>query len=579
MRVSHLTGGRSGQSEATAQRCSWPACLELIPFLPWLLVVVKYRHLGDSIVRQHDNLDWFQALVTRLSWADLLAAPGTTLPYVLGGIPRDVLGSELYLANIIGVSLPMMWSLFVAEFVIRSLAFYGMTVLARTAGIGDYKVIVYGTATVFALLPFYTPSFGAVAAVPFLLAAFLRVLQDGRLSRWPVAVFVLFPLSASAFITIPYLAFLVLVVIALLPIRRINVIPAALGVGILGLSVLVVDWRIFYASLFGPTTQRVEQIGSARAVDWSMLVRLRDSMSEEYAHAWLGKSWLMGLVFVATLALLACGWRKIGKRRRFLMSGLVAAVIVAAVIAQLWQPFEARVLAAVFHDWGRFQMERVRWADPTIIYLLLALALTVLVDLVDWGRSRRWLAPAVIVVVLATQGLIVVSEQRFVKAPDSLTVREFYAPETMSEIREAVDAAGGELVVSVGLHPAVAIANGIDSADGYSPVYPLEYKYRFRQLIAPALDVMPPGDRAYFDRWGSRAYVFQPDLPLRASYSGPSECGERDLVVDPAAYERLNITHVVSSCQLTNAEAVGLELVLETGSDDELGPVWLYEVR
>jgi hypothetical protein len=50
-------------------------------------------------------------------------------------------------------------------------------------------------------------------------------------------------------------------------------------------------------------------------------------------------------------------------------------------------------------------------------------------------------------------------------------------------------------------------------------------------------------------------------------------------VVNPEAYEDLDITHVISACRLTNAEAVGLELILETGFADELGPVWLYRVR
>ena len=90
---------------------------------------------------------------------------------------------------------------------------------------------------------------------------------------------------------------------------------------------------------------------------------------------------------------------------------------------------------------------------------------------------------------------------------------------------------------------------------------------------------MTPKNRAYFDGWGSRAYVFQPDLPLRASYSRPPKCTDRDLIVNPGAYEDLDITHVISACRLTNAGAVGLELVLEAGFDDELGPVWLYRVR
>jgi hypothetical protein len=236
------------------------------------------------------------------------------------------------------------------------------------------------------------------------------------------------------------------------------------------------------------------------------------------------------------------------------------------------------VIEELFGGWGQFQMERVRWADPTIVYLLFALSLATLVDRIGVGGPRRWLLPAVLIVVLAAQTWTVVSLQRFVRAPNSLSVREFYAPETMAEIKTAIDDDGGHLAISVGLHPAVAIANGINSADGYATAYPLEYKHRFRELIAPALELMTPKNRAYFDGWGSRAYVFQPDLPLRASYSSPPKCDDRDLIVNPSAYEDLGITHVISACRLTNAAAVDLQLILETGIDNELGPIWLYGV-
>ncbi|MEA3501509.1 MAG: DUF6044 family protein, partial [Actinomycetota bacterium] len=212
MHATSAVNDSQAEPSAPTRKCSWPACLDLIPILPWLFMVVKFRHLGDTIVRQHDNLDSFQATVSRMSWADLFAAPGTMLPYLLGGLPRDFLGSEFGLANLIGVALPLMWSIFVAEFLIRTIAFYGMTTLLRTAGIGDYKIITYGTATVFALLPFYTPAFGAVAAVPFLLTAFLRTLQSGRLDLRSAAIFALFPFVASAVATIPYVAFLLLAV-------------------------------------------------------------------------------------------------------------------------------------------------------------------------------------------------------------------------------------------------------------------------------------------------------------------------------------------------------------------------------
>lgn len=556
---------------------TWLGRLALVPVIPWMLVAIQFADFGDTIVRQHDNLDGYQAILARMSWADLFAVPGTMLPYLLGGYPRDFFGSEFFLGHVIGVALPVLWSLFVTAILIRTMAFYGMRTLIRTAGLGDYKVITYGVATVFALLPFYTPAFGAVAAAPFLLAAFLRTLESGRLAGPSLAVIALFPLVAPAYATIPYAAFLLLVVVVLAPFYRSQIWSALVGIGVLGFSVLVVDWRLFYASLFGPESHRSVESGAVN-VDWSLFSDLAYALVSEAGHVPLGKSRLLVLVFGFAAALLAAGWRRIDRRRLVLIGALITAIVVAGLIEQLWGQFEVGVLATVFEGWGRFQMGRVRWIEPMALYLLLALALTVITDIVDWGRARRGLSVVVVVVLLSAQGWIVVSMNRFVAAPNSLTVSEFYATDTMSEVAEAIRVDGGGLAVSVGLHPAVAIANGIDNADGYASAYPLEYKHRFRELIAPALDASPE-NRRYFDNWGSRAYVFQPDFP-RPGFSGPSASGiEIELVVEPLAFGSLGITHVISSSPFINSDEIGLELVLETGYSDELGPVWLYRVR
>ncbi len=557
---------------------SWLNRFALVPFFPWLLLAIKFSRLDDTIVRQHDNLDGYRAILERMSWSDLFAAPGTDLPYLLGGVPREFFGSEFFVGNIIGVALPLLLSLFVSEFIIRTVAFYAMRTLLVTVGISDYKLVTYGAATIFALLPFYTPAFAAVAAAPLLLAALLRTLEKQRLDRMSIAVFGLFPLVAPAYATIPYLAVLMVVLIAFIPRYRAGVRPALLGIGIYTLAVLIADWRLIYASQFGPVSHRAVQGGAPR-LGWAIATDAGESLFAEVDHVPLGKSQLLVLVFIFAAALLTVGWRRIDQRRRWFILGTAAALLVAAVAAQLWRPFEVGVLARVFDGWGRFQMERVRWIEPTAIYLLFALSLTVIADLVDWGRARRWLSVMVIAAVLLLQGWIVVSMQRFIEAPRSLTVREFYAPDTMLDVKQAVEADEGELVVSVGLHPAVAIANGINSADGYASAYPLEYKQRFRELIAPALEAMNPKDRGYFDNWGSRAYVFQPGVS-RPSFSGPSASdGPIEFVVDRSAFDPLDITHVITSTPFTNADELGLRLVLETGFEDELGPIWLYRVE
>ncbi|MBO5281674.1 MAG: hypothetical protein J6B43_00890, partial [Lachnospiraceae bacterium] len=61
--------------------------------------------------------------------------------------------------------------------------------------------------------------------------------------------------------------------------------------------------------------------------------------------------------------------------------------------------------------------------------------------------------------------------------------------------------------MSLGITPAAALYNGFYCLDGYSNLYPLEYKHEFREIIARELE-KSEGVRVYFDAWGNRCYLF-----------------------------------------------------------------------
>lgn len=56
-------------------------------------------------------------------------------------------------------------------------------------------------------------------------------------------------------------------------------------------------------------------------------------------------------------------------------------------------------------------------------------------------------------------------------------------------------------------HPNMLSAYGFESADGYSPMYPVSYKHYWGQVIASLLE-KDRGYKSYFLDWGSRFYLF-----------------------------------------------------------------------
>jgi hypothetical protein len=61
------------------------------------------------------------------------------------------------------------------------------------------------------------------------------------------------------------------------------------------------------------------------------------------------------------------------------------------------------------------------------------------------------------------------------------------------------------------LSPAVPAYNGFFTIDGYSSIYGLNYKKKFREVIGSELQKYP-SQLAKFDSWGNRCYLFSSEL-------------------------------------------------------------------
>ena len=61
------------------------------------------------------------------------------------------------------------------------------------------------------------------------------------------------------------------------------------------------------------------------------------------------------------------------------------------------------------------------------------------------------------------------------------------------------------------MHPTIAQYNGFYTLDSYQNLYSLEYKNKFREIIADELE-KNHRMKNYFDAWGSRCYVFVAEL-------------------------------------------------------------------
>lgn len=115
-----------------------------------------------------------------------------------------------------------------------------------------------------------------------------------------------------------------------------------------------------------------------------------------------------------------------------------------------------------------------------------------------------------------------------------------------------------------GRHAAFAWAYGLETADMYVTTYPRRYHDYWARVIAPVRD-RRPDIRAYFDTWGSMAYLFNPAAPL---FGPPSAAGFprwTQLPFDLDLLSLANVRYVLSAVPITDER-----LTLRSDSRDVL---------
>lgn len=99
----------------------------------------------------------------------------------------------------------------------------------------------------------------------------------------------------------------------------------------------------------------------------------------------------------------------------------------------------------------------------------------------------------------------------------AMSFRDYYAIGVLDQVQQYIRENYGEepeeyRVVSLGIDPAAALYHGFYCLDGYSNNYDLNYKHRFRRIIAPELNKSEYlADN--FDHWGNRCYLFSAECP------------------------------------------------------------------
>ncbi|KMY59043.1 DUF6044 family protein [Geobacillus stearothermophilus] len=562
--ISRAKGGR--EALVTEKR------LLFFSLLAIALYVSPYFVLGeDAHMRVHDNLDsniaWYKVLTRS---GELFGPVDGIIPQIINGLPRNAFGTEFSGIVWLHALFPSIYAYGLSQAITRVFAFVGMYLLLKKHVLpaGRWGWIRIGVSLTFALTPFWPSGMLSTLGMPLALWAFLNI-RGGERSWVNWAVLTLLSLYSS--FVLGFFFFLsALGIWWLIDVIRGKGWNWRFLAAIVYMTVLysAVDYRLVHSLLFSDEPTSRDEYFHARLPLWRV-IRLT------FKNYVLGHTHVMtvhGFVILpVTLIALYFVWKR--KRWRQEMPFLVLHVLNFALSTWYafwfykgWLPLTER-----FDLLDKFNFARYHFLRPMVIYVLFAMALKII-----WQEGRRW--RAVSAAAIALQLLVLVLHNEEIVYRNKPSFREFYAEKQFAAIREYIGRPVHTYrVASIGIHPAIAQYNGFYTLDTYNNFYPLEYKHRFRCIIAKELEKNKKL-REYFDEWGGRCYLFVDELGKHYMFKKTSKRTIRHLELNTKAFYAMGGRYIFSALPIENVSDNALHLERVFRSDESAWTIYLYKV-
>ena len=534
-----------------------------------LLYEAPYFVLGPraSLVIS-DNLEPNVAVISQWFGKGYSAPLGEArvLPFILDGLPGVAASPEVDGSGFYFALLSTYWAYVAIDLTSRIVGLVGMLFLLRRIRFVPAPVALL-SALCFALTPHWTPGFLSVTGMPLVVLALwvCKERDEGvdvpvRSRGLALAALATYPFFSSLPLAGMFVAAAVGLWWLVLAVKNRRVCGWTLG----GVLLIVAGIAITNRGLLLETAlrhdyvwQRVEfrplVVKAARTVLGEALYEVRAGQPTAPTGAFP-----FAFILFALFALASRTWRRDGtfpgERRIFwrTLAGAALYVTFATIIG---------ALLPVVPALRQVGLTRVSVFFPLVTYVLLAICGGALWQGPRWQRNAT-------VAVLGFQLLRQGYRSEWITARHTPSFVSFTAPAAFDQIERVIGRPRTDVrVACLGFPPSVAHFNGYRTVDGYWYLYPLEYKHRFRRAIAGELD-KSADLKAYFDDYGSRAYIFSSELwqtlPDRFTFLASRDkrvTRIENLALDTSALGDLGASFLLSAVEVGNAADLHLELL------------------
>jgi len=523
----------------------------------------------------HDNLDVTHLLFKILAESGLMfGSNDAQIHNIFNGIPRGILGSEYNVQLWLFYFFGPYPAYAINKAIIHFVAFFGMfRLLTRHLIPPEKEALSIGVALTFALLPFYSPLGLSVAGLALTLDAFLMIRKgEGKKLDW--LVITLMPLYSSLAHVYVFFLFLMGSLWAYDFILKKNANLKFLGsIALMAVVFLGVEYRYIYMLFYNADFASNRNEFEPTSLNTSVLFGLYDSVKRALNEFSFGLLYATGLqtFFIIPATIIGAFIlvdRDIRDRRLWVLVALVILIcgFNGIITSEIVWPLKER-----FPFLKIYRINRAYYLYPLLWMLIFALALKFILE-----NSRKGKQVVCLFLFLQIAYSFFYNDE-IQQRHGKPTYRGFYAQELFSEISSYIGKNKQDYrVISIGMHPSIAAYNGFYALDGYSSVYPLKHKHEFRKIIAKELDKNEK-NKAYFDKFGGRCYVFADELAYADwLYTKSRNVVIKSLELNVEPFKKMGGEYILSAVEIKSPGKTSLEFLKVFDDPESAWKVYLY---
>ena len=559
-----------------------------------LLQVLMFTLWGaHSFIAIHDNLDLFVAHNKIMKNQGVFFGKAEEA-LLLGGVSRNLLGSEFSLYNILYYVFQPYTAYVIGYFLKLVIGFVSFVLLSKEIygeEYAKYRNLNYLAAAGFCIIPVF-PAYGlAFVSVPLVVYLMIKICRDPK-AIWYVLLF-LYPLvSYFSYFGIFILGYMVLAFIYLW--IKEKKIPVSFGIAIVVLTAGYVVWeyRLFMEILLSDTVTIRDSMVMMDVSIGQMFVDILTVMFNPGFHAqdshryWILPIAVFMLFFTNIEYVKNKQWNKI---KTSPINLVFLFIVFNCVIYGLYELKAVQQLVeTLLPPLKGFQFNRTIFFNPFLWYFLFFLILKDLYDRYSFNKVKN-----AGIYTIAVGGVLVCllfpqvyndfysncyhHAFEILKGTPStqLSFEQFYSKELFEEIKEEIGY-DGEWAAAYGMHPAVVHYNGIATLDGYLGLYSEEYKQQFGKLIAPALEGSEEFRTTFWES-GIRAYLYSGSGENTYQPLKELNLADDKLYIDGDVFREMGGKYIFSRIEISNAEELGLVLKGEYTHESSSYIIYVYE--